>query len=117
MTLTPHAHTTPQVREAAINATLDHPHVVATYSYDMVPLASALTMSSSTSGGPGGSGGAKGASGIHDWELFIIMEYWWVQRHWGRGFHEGCGGDRTEGGCCKGMVEAGMELFIIMEYW
>jgi len=49
------------LREAAINATLDHANIVPTYTYDMQPL-----------GGPPGSGSG---SGVLDWQMYIIQEY------------------------------------------
>jgi len=54
------------LQEAALNASLSHPNIVATYSYDMRPL-----------GAGKGAGDAATArpQGITDWQLFIIQEY------------------------------------------
>lgn len=53
------AQRTVALREAAINATLSHPNIVATYAHDMLPLNSQDSTSS-----PGG---------CSDWQLFIIQ--------------------------------------------
>ena len=45
------------LREAAINATLNHPHIVTTYTYDMQPLGD-----TETSG-----------RGFLDWQMYIIQ--------------------------------------------
>ena len=45
------------LREAAINATLDHPHIVTTYTYDMQPLGDTQTSE----------------RGFLDWQMYIIQ--------------------------------------------
>ena len=45
------------LREAAINATLNHPHIVTTYTYDMQPLGDTQTS----------------GRGFLDWQLNIIQ--------------------------------------------
>ena len=48
------------LREAAINATLNHPHIVTTYTYDMQPLGG--DTQTRTSG-----------RGFMDWQMHIIQ--------------------------------------------
>ena len=50
------------MREAAINASLNHPHVVASYSWDMRPLQP-----------PAAAAGSAASRGIRDWHLYIVQ--------------------------------------------
>jgi hypothetical protein len=56
------------LREAAINATLNHPNVVTTYSYDLKPLG---VRSAGQMDSPMGTRG--GGNGVFDWQLYIIQ--------------------------------------------